>query len=305
MSTLTLDGLVEKETKLAVEFDKFTLEKGETIQSYYLRFAKPINDIINNGIEMTNLYINTKFLNHLQPEWKRYVTTVKQSKDFHTITYDQLFAYLKQNQDVANAIRTERATRTHDPLAIGRSQVRVLSRAIGVSSRVRKGKGAIAFWAGPNLVVWARYAFWARGHVATIAVKKMLHNNSMLHDNPILSNAVLFLSKAFTTRYPPTNNQLKILSNLQTQANIHNGRVTVQSVPTRLTQSCASNNRKAKATVTYVIKNVGDYARANVIDQSSSKEAGRTLRKRLQTMADLNVDEKKQVKCDIKATNIT
>ncbi|GJZ55806.1 reverse transcriptase domain-containing protein, partial [Tanacetum coccineum] len=33
-----------------------------------------------------------------------------------------------------------------------RSHVRVLSRAIGVSSRVCKGKGAIAFWAGPNLV---------------------------------------------------------------------------------------------------------------------------------------------------------
>ncbi|GJX68668.1 hypothetical protein Tco_0304395 [Tanacetum coccineum] len=31
----------------------------------------------------------------------------------------------------------------------------------------RQGKGAIAFWARPNLVVWARYAFWARGHVAT------------------------------------------------------------------------------------------------------------------------------------------
>ncbi|GJX91351.1 ribonuclease H-like domain-containing protein, partial [Tanacetum coccineum] len=43
----------------------------------------------------------------------------------------------------------------------------LMSRAIGVSSRVCKGKGAIAFWAGPNLVVWARYAFWARGHVAT------------------------------------------------------------------------------------------------------------------------------------------
>ncbi|GKE36720.1 RNA-directed DNA polymerase, eukaryota, reverse transcriptase zinc-binding domain protein, partial [Tanacetum coccineum] len=26
------------------------------------------------------------------------------------------------------------------------------------------GKGTIAFWAGPNLAVWARYAFWARGH---------------------------------------------------------------------------------------------------------------------------------------------
>ncbi|GJU03114.1 hypothetical protein Tco_1113452 [Tanacetum coccineum] len=42
--------------------------------------------------------------------------------------------------------------------------------AIGVSSSVRKGKGDIAFSAGPNLVVWARYAFWARGHVATIAI---------------------------------------------------------------------------------------------------------------------------------------
>ncbi|GJY31635.1 DNA topoisomerase 2 [Tanacetum coccineum] len=45
-------------------------------------------------------------------------------------------------------------------------------RAIGVSSRVAKVKGVIAFWAGPNLVVWARYAFWARGHVATIIVPK-------------------------------------------------------------------------------------------------------------------------------------
>ncbi|GKF40872.1 hypothetical protein Tco_0124214 [Tanacetum coccineum] len=29
------------------------------------------------------------------------------------------------------------------------------------------GKGAIAFWVGPNLVVWARYAFWARGHLSS------------------------------------------------------------------------------------------------------------------------------------------
>ncbi|GJS65449.1 putative reverse transcriptase domain-containing protein [Tanacetum coccineum] len=63
-----------------------------------------------------------------------------------------------------------------------RSQVRVLSRAIEVSFRVRKGKGAIAFWAGPNLVVWARYAFWARGHVATIAVQKK--NNAAKDEDP-------------------------------------------------------------------------------------------------------------------------
>ena len=52
-------------------------------------------------------------------------------------------------------------------LSKARSQVRVFSRTIGVSSRVCKGKGVIAFWVGPNLVVCAHYAFWA-----TIAVQK-------------------------------------------------------------------------------------------------------------------------------------
>ncbi|GJU22105.1 hypothetical protein Tco_1155447 [Tanacetum coccineum] len=40
----------ERETKLADEFDRFTSEKGETIQSYNLKFAKLVNDIIINGI---------------------------------------------------------------------------------------------------------------------------------------------------------------------------------------------------------------------------------------------------------------
>ncbi|GJS83812.1 hypothetical protein Tco_0750353 [Tanacetum coccineum] len=67
---------------------------------------------------MSPLQINTKFLNHLQPEWKRFVIGVKQSKDLHKISYDQLFAYLKQNQDDAYEIRAERAARSHDPLAL-------------------------------------------------------------------------------------------------------------------------------------------------------------------------------------------
>ncbi|GJS45144.1 reverse transcriptase domain-containing protein [Tanacetum coccineum] len=55
--------------------------------------------------------------------------------------------------------------------------------AIGVSSRLRKGKGDIAFWAIPNLVVWARYAFWTRGHVATNC-RSEIHNNPAYQMNP-------------------------------------------------------------------------------------------------------------------------
>ncbi|GJW88827.1 hypothetical protein Tco_0164167, partial [Tanacetum coccineum] len=35
----------ERESKLADEFDRFTSEKEETIQSYYMRFEKLMNDI--------------------------------------------------------------------------------------------------------------------------------------------------------------------------------------------------------------------------------------------------------------------
>ncbi|GJS99691.1 hypothetical protein Tco_0820861 [Tanacetum coccineum] len=73
-----------RETKLPDEFEKFTLEKGETIQSYYLRSPKLINGININGIEMKKILINTKFLN-LQPKWKRFVTGNVQGR--HTRSY--------------------------------------------------------------------------------------------------------------------------------------------------------------------------------------------------------------------------
>ncbi|GKE37141.1 hypothetical protein Tco_1460546 [Tanacetum coccineum] len=119
----------------------------------------------------------------------------------------------------------------------------------------------------------------ARTHAPLALVAKTC-NTSTLYINPTpqynqqmsyalqqyLNKAVLFLSKSFTMRYPPTNKQLKISSNLKTQANIQYGRVTIQSVPARQTQSCSSNNRKAKASGIDVSKNVVDYAGAYVID---------------------------------------
>ncbi|GKA22057.1 hypothetical protein Tco_0708019 [Tanacetum coccineum] len=38
-----------------------------------------------------------------------------------------------------------------------------------------------------------------------------------------------FINTVFASRYPPTNNQLRTLSNLRNQATIQDGRVTVQN----------------------------------------------------------------------------
>ncbi|GJR29887.1 hypothetical protein Tco_1106119 [Tanacetum coccineum] len=51
-------------------------------------------------------------------EWKRHVTTVHQTKNLYEVDYNQLYNFLKMNQEEANEIRAERLAKTHDPLAL-------------------------------------------------------------------------------------------------------------------------------------------------------------------------------------------
>nr|GEV66329.1 hypothetical protein [Tanacetum cinerariifolium] len=57
----------ERESMLYDKFDKFTSEPGESFHSYYMRFAKLVNDMKMIPMSMSNMQINTKFVNHLQP----------------------------------------------------------------------------------------------------------------------------------------------------------------------------------------------------------------------------------------------
>ncbi|GJU44754.1 hypothetical protein Tco_1202020 [Tanacetum coccineum] len=70
----------ERESMLYDEFDKFTSDPGESIHSYYLRYAKLITDIKMIPMSMSNMQINTKFVNHLQPEWSRDAKEVREMR---------------------------------------------------------------------------------------------------------------------------------------------------------------------------------------------------------------------------------
>nr|GEZ70058.1 hypothetical protein [Tanacetum cinerariifolium] len=76
----------EHESMLYDKFDKFPSEPGESIYSYYLRFAKLINDMNMIPMSMKPMQINTKFVNHLQSEWSRFVTVAKQARSLHSCT---------------------------------------------------------------------------------------------------------------------------------------------------------------------------------------------------------------------------
>nr|GFA20521.1 hypothetical protein [Tanacetum cinerariifolium] len=88
----------EKKAKLFNEWERFTSNEGESIESYYHRFLKLMNDLKRNKHFPDKIASNLKFLNNLQPEWSRHVTIVHQNKDLHTVDYTQLNDFLKYNQ---------------------------------------------------------------------------------------------------------------------------------------------------------------------------------------------------------------
>nr|GFA61401.1 hypothetical protein [Tanacetum cinerariifolium] len=85
-------GEHDKKAKLFNDREQFTSTDRESIESYYPRFMQLINDLKRNKHFPENIASNLKFLNNLQPEWKRH--------------------------DEVNELRAERLVKSHDPLAL-------------------------------------------------------------------------------------------------------------------------------------------------------------------------------------------
>nr|GFB16480.1 hypothetical protein [Tanacetum cinerariifolium] len=65
-------GIQEKKAKLFNERERFNSNEGESIESYYHRFLKLMNDLKRNKQFPEKIASNMKFLNNLQPEWSRH-----------------------------------------------------------------------------------------------------------------------------------------------------------------------------------------------------------------------------------------
>nr|GEX22059.1 retrovirus-related Pol polyprotein from transposon TNT 1-94 [Tanacetum cinerariifolium] len=92
-------GEQEKKAKLFNKWEKFTSTDGELIESYYHRFMQLMNDLKRNKHFLKNIASNLNFLNNLQPEWKRHVTIVHQTKNLHEADFTQIYDFLKMNQE--------------------------------------------------------------------------------------------------------------------------------------------------------------------------------------------------------------
>nr|GEU52366.1 retrovirus-related Pol polyprotein from transposon TNT 1-94 [Tanacetum cinerariifolium] len=111
-------NIQDVKTNLFWEFGKFTSHDGGTIESYYTRFYKMMNEMIRNNLTVATMQVNVQFLQQLQLEWSRFVTIVKQQHKLDEVSYHKLFDILKQYQKEVNELRAERITRNANPLAL-------------------------------------------------------------------------------------------------------------------------------------------------------------------------------------------
>nr|GFD12009.1 hypothetical protein [Tanacetum cinerariifolium] len=91
---------------------------GESLESYYSRFYKMMNELTRNQCKVTNHQVNVQFLLQLQLEWQRFVILVKQSQELKNVSYHKLYDILKQHQHEVNEIRAEKIARVANPLAL-------------------------------------------------------------------------------------------------------------------------------------------------------------------------------------------
>ncbi|GKB58089.1 hypothetical protein Tco_0914275, partial [Tanacetum coccineum] len=166
-------------------------------------------------------------------EWSRFVTAAKQAKDLHEVSYEQLYSYLKQNENDANEVRTMRQ-RFPDLLALIANTYNPPSSYISQQSQYNQQSSEL-LQHQPIIPTLQQHSYEppvVQRQSPTLSTQldsRLVVPLFLPTDDPIasLNKAMMFLSTAFNSRFPPTNNQLRTSANLRTQETIQDGRVTV------------------------------------------------------------------------------
>ncbi|GJZ52684.1 hypothetical protein Tco_0607569 [Tanacetum coccineum] len=179
----------------------------KSIESYYHRFSKLMNDFKRNKHFPEKIASNLKFLNNLQPEWKRHITIVRQTKDLHEVDYTQVYDFLKMNQEEVNELRAERLAKTHDPLALMANSQNPYNYLVFHPDH-------------PSQITYMQHSQPNNNYIPQPSFNQNHMQQPMIHPEDIsdptnaMNRALVLIDKAFKLNYStPTNNNQRISSN--------------------------------------------------------------------------------------------
>ncbi|GJU56730.1 hypothetical protein Tco_1234496 [Tanacetum coccineum] len=228
-------SLQERKSKLYDDFDTFTSMHRETIHSYYMRFAHLINDMHTIGMIMKPLQVNTKFVNHLQPEWSKFITDVKLAKDMHTTNFDHLYTHLRQHEAQENEVRLLRQ-RYPDQIALVANSPTCLNPTQyypQLSSATQQYYSSPAPQHSYEAPIVQQSQCQPQVQPSSIELDSGLVVPSFNPSDDLIANLnklMTFVTTSFALRFPQTNNELRTSYNPRNQATIQDGRVTVQTI---------------------------------------------------------------------------
>ncbi|GJR31278.1 hypothetical protein Tco_1107510 [Tanacetum coccineum] len=107
-----------RHSRLMDEFEIFAAKEGESLESVYEILTTLVNIMDHNNVRPISVSINTKFLNCLQPEWRKYVTMVRHNQTGEIVSYDMLYDSLVQLEPHVLASKAKKVAKNHDPLAL-------------------------------------------------------------------------------------------------------------------------------------------------------------------------------------------
>nr|GEY45304.1 hypothetical protein [Tanacetum cinerariifolium] len=188
------------------------------MESYYTRFYKLMNEMVQNNLSVTTMQVNVQFLQQLQPEWSRFVTIVKQQHKVYEVSYHKLFNILKQYQKEVNELRAKRLARKANPLALVASAQANQDPYYQIS----KSQKSYAPSSKPSILTRSHTTTRYKGKEiakpitppSETASEKDNDPEQAQRDKDMQKNLPL-IAKYFKKIYKPTNNNLITSSNLR------------------------------------------------------------------------------------------
>nr|GFD14690.1 hypothetical protein [Tanacetum cinerariifolium] len=176
------------------EYERFRANGNESIQDYFIRFHKLVNDMKVTQIDLPKHQLNTKFVNNLPAYWSKYVSYTKNVMNMSADNYVDIFTLL----------------RTYEPHALKSLKKLEQSSSSDVDPLAYLAKSSTPPQSSPKPTTQAAQT----------------HEEALMATMQQLAN----LLSGFQKQFPPNNNQIRASSKPKSQATVQAGQIVTETV---------------------------------------------------------------------------
>jgi cytochrome c553 len=222
----------DMESKLYMEYTDITIAPGESLESYYHRFTNVVNDLERHKITVPRIAVNSKFVGSLGPDWHKYVTFVRQTKNLHDASYGLLYDFLKHHEPEVEKDRALRGGYSPSPNSLALvAQSNYAPPQMSNHAHVQEQN----YFSYPQS---SMVSYDSSSQNTSTQLVPYNNNDAVYYLNSqddddeefnTLNQGLALIAHAFSKFSNKTNNRQRSSSNTRNQAVVNDGRVEIQN----------------------------------------------------------------------------